>query len=64
MADCCVFLDLGSSSNITTGTLFDSMESNAEIKVTSVFDNGSLVEIVKGSPHAGEVFKPASNPAK
>ena len=60
-----VFLDLGASSNIEAGTIFDSIESGSEIQVTSVFDNGSLAKIVKGSPHAGEIFKPASNnPAK
>lgn len=53
-----VLLDVGKKSNVFAGSLFKSIESDAIIKVTDVLDNGSIAEVVNGSPKANEVFKP------
>lgn len=56
-----VILDVGTTQSITVGDVFNSIESNAQIKIIQVFANGSIAEIIKGSPKVKEVFSPASN---
>jgi hypothetical protein len=55
-----VLLDIGKEHNLTIGDILRSVESDAEIKVTEVLDNGSIAEVVTGAPKADEVFKPKS----
>ena len=53
-----VLLDIGKAQNVSVGDVFVSIESDCEIKIAEVLDNGSIAEIVKGTPKEKEVFKP------
>ena len=52
-----VLLDVGKTQNVGVGDTFKSIESDAEIKVVEVLENGSIAEITKGTPKEKEVFK-------
>lgn len=53
-----VLLDVGKGQNVSVGDVFKSVESDAEIKVIEVLENGSIAEVVTGAPKEKEVFKP------
>ncbi len=54
-----VLIDVGSDKNVSEGDIFNSIESDASIKVTKVLSNGSIAEVIKGSPKDKETFKSA-----
>ena len=53
-----VLLDVGRGQNVAEGDVFKSVESDCEVKITEVLDNGSIAEVVAGTPKEKEVFKP------
>jgi len=53
-----VLLDIGKAQNIGIGDIFKSIESDAEIKIVEVLENGSIAEVTTGTPKEKEVFKP------
>lgn len=53
-----VLLDVGRAQNLREGEVFRSVESDCEIRVVEVLENGSLAEVLSGTPKEKEVFKP------
>ncbi len=53
-----VLLDAGRAQNISVGDIFHSVESDSEITIVNVLDNGSIAEVLSGKPQEKEVFKP------
>lgn len=53
-----VLLDVGKTQNVSVGDIFKSVESDCEVKVEEVLDNGSIAEVLTGMPKEKEVFKP------
>jgi len=53
-----VLLDVGNSQNVGVGDIFKSIESDAEVKIVEVLENGSIAEVATGTPKEKEVFKP------
>jgi len=54
-----VLIDVGTDKNVSEGDVFNSIESDAVIKITKVLSNGSIAEITKGAPKEKETFKSA-----
>jgi hypothetical protein len=52
-----VLLDIGSSVLTTTGVEMSSLDGKCKIKITEVLQNGSIAEVLEGTPEVGMVFK-------
>jgi hypothetical protein len=52
-----VLLDAGKGSNLQVGDILKSVESDLEVKVVEVLDNGSIAEVTAGTPEDREVLK-------
>ena len=52
-----VLVDAGRDYNVRVGDTFRSVESDLEIKIIEVLDNGSIAEVTAGSPKDREVLK-------
>ena len=56
-----VLIDTGRSADIQPGDEFSSIESDLRIRITEVLDNGSIADVVSGSPKEKEALKPKKN---
>ena len=52
-----VLLDVGRGQKVMAGDVFRSVESDCEVRITEVLENGSIARVVAGTPKEREVFK-------